>query len=143
MHFGFVIPDNSKISQDIFIPGECSMSAVTGHKVVVELTSYGSRNPRSGYRSPEGKVVEILGHVNDPGVDVLSIVRGFELPVEFGEAILNQAARVAKPVSEADCNGRLDLRNAEMIKLSVKGDADRIIQILRILPVDGHHPHVP
>ena len=59
MHFGFVIPDMAKLSQDIFVPGEASMGAVTGHKVVVELTSYGSRNPVSGFRSPEGKIVEI------------------------------------------------------------------------------------
>ena len=117
MHFGFVIPDMAKLSQDIFVPGEASMGAVTGHKVVVELTSYGSRNPVSGFRSPEGKIVEILGHVNDPGVDVLSIVKGYDIPMEFERAVLDQAARVAKPVSEADRLGRKDLRSLRMVTI--------------------------
>jgi ribonuclease R len=117
MHFGFVIPDMAKLSQDIFVPGEASMGAVTGHKVVVELTSYGSRNPVSGFRSPEGKIVEILGHVNDPGVDILSIVKGYDIPMEFEKAVLDQAARVAKPVSEADRLGRKDLRSLRMVTI--------------------------
>ncbi len=72
--FGFVIPDNQKLSSDIFVSKERSKGAVSGHKVVVELTSYGDEK-----HSPEGKVVEILGHVNDPGVDILSIIKGFDL----------------------------------------------------------------
>ena len=72
-NFGFVIPDNSKIGMDIFVPKERSKGAVTGHKVVVELTSYGDESHK-----PEGRVVEILGHINDPGVDIMSIVRGYE-----------------------------------------------------------------
>ena len=116
-HFGFVIPDSAKISQDVFIPGELSKGAVTGHKVVAEITDYGSRSARSGFRSPEGKIVEILGHENDPGVDVSAIVRGFDLPDKFEEAVLNQAERVAKPVSVADCNGRVDLRDVPMVTI--------------------------
>lgn len=111
-NFGFVVPDNGKLSQDIFIPKERSKGAVSGHKVVVELTDYGSEK-----KSPEGKVVEILGHVNDPGVDIMSIVRGYELPVEFGEKVLNQAGRVAKDVSEADMAGRKDLRDVVMVTI--------------------------
>ena len=111
-NFGFVIPDNGKLSQDIFVPKERSKGAVSGHKVVVELTDYGSEK-----KSPEGKVVEILGHVNDPGVDIMSIVRGYELPMEFGERVLNQAERVAKEVSDADCAGRKDLRDLVMVTI--------------------------
>ncbi len=110
--FGFVIPDNTKLSQDIFVPKERSKGAMTGHKVVVEITDYG--NDR---RSPEGKVVEILGHVNDPGVDIMSIVRGYELPVEFGEKIMNQVERVSQEVSEADRAGRKDLRDVVMVTI--------------------------
>jgi len=139
-HFGFVIPDRTKIEQDIFIPGEWSKGAITGHKVVVELTSYGSRNPKSGFRSPEGKVVEILGHLNDPGVDVLSIVRGFELPMEFGEAILNQAARVAKPVSEADRLGRRDLRDVRMV--TIDGEDAKDLDDAVSISFDGSFYHL-
>lgn len=111
-HFGFVIPDNTRIGRDIFVPMERSKGAVNGHKVVVELTSYGDETHK-----PEGRVVEILGHVNDPGVDIMSIVRGYELPVEFGEKVLNQAARVPDTVQEADKKGRLDLRDLQMVTI--------------------------
>lgn len=113
--FGFVIPDNTKLSQDIFISKERSKGAMTGHKVVVEITDYGHDR-----KSPEGKVVEILGHVNDPGVDIMSIVRAYELPVEFGEKIMNQVERVSQEVSEADRAGRRDLR--EMVMVTIDGE---------------------
>ena len=111
-NFGFVIPDNGKIGMDIFVPKERSQGAVTGHKVVVELNSYGD-----GQHKPEGRVVEILGHINDPGVDIMSIVRGFGLPVEFGEKVMNQADRVPETVSEADRAGRMDLRDLQMVTI--------------------------
>ncbi len=111
-NFGFVIPDNSKIGTDIFVPKERSKGAVTGHKVVVELTSYGDESHK-----PEGRVVEILGHINDPGVDIMSIVRGFELPTEFGEKEMNQANRTPETVLEADRAGRTDLRSLQMVTI--------------------------
>ena len=111
-NFGFVIPDNMKLPTDIFVPAERSKGAVDGHKVVVELTDYGDDR-----RKPEGKVVEILGHVNDPGVDILSIVRNFGLPMEFEEKVLKQAQRVASEVSEADMLGREDLRDVQMVTI--------------------------
>ena len=110
--FGFVIPDQSKIPVDIFVPAEGVGGAVDGHKVVVEMTSYGE-----GRKKPEGKIVEILGHVNDPGVDILSIVKAYDIPESFKERTLNQAVRVAKPVSEADMAGRTDLRNMCMVTI--------------------------
>lgn len=110
--FGFVIPDLEKISTDIYIPAEGSKGAVTGHKVVVELTDYGDDKHK-----PEGRITEILGHVNDPGVDILSIVKGYDLPVEFEEKLLNQAERIGKPVSEADMAGRRDLRSLQMVTI--------------------------
>lgn len=111
-NFGFVIPDNDKLSSDIFVPVERSKGAVNGHKVVVELTDYGDEKHK-----PEGKVVEIIGHINDPGVDIMSIVKGFELPTEFGEKVLNQAERMNKEVSEADREGRRDLRDVIMVTI--------------------------
>ncbi len=111
-NFGFVRPDLQKLPQDIFVPIERSKGAVTGHKVVVELTEYGAPG-----RKPEGKVIEILGHENDPGVDILSIIKAYELPVDFSEKVLNQAIRVAKDVSEADRAGRKDLRSLQMVTI--------------------------
>ena len=111
-NFGFVVPDNERILQDIFVPAEQSKGAVTGHKVVVELTSYGGER-----KKPEGRIVEILGHANDPGVDILSIVKSYDLPIEFPEKVLNQAERVAKPVTGADMAGRKDVRDWQMVTI--------------------------
>ena len=111
-NYGFVVPDNQKITRDIFVPQEWSKGAVDGHKVLVELTDYGSQ-----MKNPEGKIKQIIGHRNDPGVDILSIVYAHDLPLEFPERVLNQAERVAKPVSEADCAGRKDLRAVDMVTI--------------------------
>ena len=111
-NFGFVVPDNERFLQDIFVPAERSKGAVTGHKVVVELTSYGENG-----KKPEGKIVEILGHVTDPGVDILSIVKGYDLPTEFPEKVLNQAERVAKAVTTADMAGRKDMRSWQTVTI--------------------------
>ena len=104
-NFGFAVPDNQRFMQDIFIPKEYSMGAVKGHKVVVQITDYGKNG-----KKPEGKVVEILGHINDPGTDILSIVKGYDLPMEFPAKVLKQAERVPDEVSTADMAGRMDLR---------------------------------
>ena len=111
-NFGFVRPDNQKFTKDIFIPIERSKGAVDGHKVLVELTSYGSNT-----KKPEGKVIKIIGHINDPGTDILSVIYGHELPMEFPERVLNQAERVAKEVSEADRQGREDLRDLTIVTI--------------------------
>ena len=118
-NYGFVIPDNEKIGTDIFVPTERSKGAVSGHKVVCEITDYGKDN-----RKPEGKVVEILGHVNDPGVDIMSIVKGYELPTEFPEKVLHQAENVAHDVTEADMAGRTDLRNVQTVTIDSEDAKD-------------------
>lgn len=127
-NYGFVTPDNTKIGEDIFVPVERSKGAVSGHKVVCEITDYGKDN-----RKPEGKVTEILGHVNDPGVDIMSIVKGYELPTEFSEKIMHQAERVANEVSEADMAGRRDLRDVQMVTIDGEDakDLDDAVSLTR------------
>lgn len=127
-NFGFVIPDNDRFVKDIFVPLERSKGAVTGHKVVVKLTSYGKDG-----KKPEGKVVEIIGHVNDPGTDIMSIVKGYDLPVEFPEKVLNQAERVAKDVTSADMAGRMDIRSWRMVTIDGEDakDLDDAISITK------------
>ncbi len=110
--FGFVIPDNQKISDDIFISKKDSMGAVTGHKVVVKLTQFGDNR-----KKPEGKVIEILGHVNDPGTDILSIVRAFNLPVEFPQQVMDSLERIPDSVQEQELEGRLDIRNWKTVTI--------------------------
>ncbi len=110
--FGFVIPDNQKISDDIFISKKDSMGAVTGHKVVVELTNFGDKR-----RKPEGKVIEILGHVNDPGTDILSIVRAFNIPMEYPEQVMNTLEQIPDCVSQEEVEGRLDIRDWKTVTI--------------------------
>ena len=129
--FGFAVPDNPRFGQDIFIPQERSKGAVSGHKVVVELTDFGGNG-----KKPEGKVVEILGHVNDPGTDILSIVRGYDLPTAFPEKIMNQVERVAGEVSTADMAGRMDLRDWQTVTIDGEDakDLDDAITLTKMLP---------
>lgn len=131
--FGFVLPDNQKFLQDVFVPEEKSKGAVTGHKVVVRLTSYGGDG-----KKPEGEVVEILGHVNDPGTDVLSIAMSYELPIEFPEKVRNQAERVEKPVSDADRAGRRDLRDVSMVTIDGE-DAKDLDDAVSLNVCDGYY----
>lgn len=114
-NFGFVIPDNQRINRDIFIPLERTRGAVTGQKVTAELTDYGR-----GRRNPEGRITQILGEASDPETEVLSIILAYGLPMEFPERVENQAERVAKPVSDADRAGRLDLR--EEVCVTIDGE---------------------
>ncbi len=134
-NYGFVIPDNTKLAQDVFVPKEHSMGAVSGHKVVVELTDYGTDK-----HSPQGKVIEILGHVNDPGVDIMSIVRGYELPVEFPEKVMNQAARTAQEVSDADRADRRDLRDVVMV--TIDGEDAKDLDDAVSVSFDGEKYHL-
>ncbi len=134
-NYGFVVPDNAKLPQDIFVPKERSKGAMTGHKVVVEITDYGSDK-----KSPEGRVVEILGHINDPGVDILSIVRNYELPMEFSVKIMNQVERVSQAVSEADMAGRRDLRNVDMV--TIDGEDAKDLDDAVSVTFDGEKYHL-
>lgn len=104
-NYGFVVPELTKIQQDIFIPKEWCRGAQDGDKVVAILTSYGSRN-----KSPEGRIKEVLGTKADVGIDVLVTAKSHGLPMEFPEKVLNQARRVPQYVLESDFQGRKDLR---------------------------------
>ena len=110
--FGFVVSDNPKFSKDVFIPRKDSQGIKNGDKVVVEITSYGSKN-----KNPEGKIKENLGSCKAPGTDILAIVKSFGIPSEFPEKVLRQAARVPDHVLDADRDGRLDLRHLQTVTI--------------------------
>ena len=110
--FGFVVVDDQKFSKDIYIPLERSKGAVTGHKVLVEITDFGGNN-----KKPEGKVLEILGHENDPGVDIISIIKGFGIKTEFPKEVMDYVADIPDEVSGKDIAGRVDLRNVTMVTI--------------------------
>lgn len=103
--FGFVIPDNQKIANDIFVSRKDTMGAMTGHKVVCHITNYGDKG-----KSPEGKIVEILGHVNDPATDLMAVVRAYDIPVEFPDKVMESLADIPDSVSDSDISGRKDFR---------------------------------
>ena len=130
--FGFVRPDNQRYLKDIYIPEGKEMGAMTGHKVVVSLTSYGGEHMK-----PEGEIVQIIGHVNDPGTDILSVVMDAGIPAEFPEKVLNQAVRVGKPVSDADRVGRRDLRDWLMV--TIDGEDAKDLDDAVSLQMDGEN----
>lgn len=111
-HYGFLLPDNKRITKDIFIAQENAGGAMDGHKVLVELLSYGGHG-----KSPEGRVKEIIGHINDPGTDIMSVVYEYGLPFEFSDRVMKQAERTPACVSEADMQGRRDLRDVVMVTI--------------------------
>jgi ribonuclease R len=111
-NFGFVVPDDQKYARDIFISKKLSKGAVTGHKVLVEITNWAEEK-----RNPEGKILTILGHINDPGVDILSIIYQYNLPLEFPEEVMKEVENTPAEVDEKDKKGRVDLRNLQMVTI--------------------------
>ena len=130
-NFGFVIPDEKKFAGDIFIPKAASNGAVEGHKVVVELTTY-----PEGRMSAEGEVIEILGHKNDPGVDILSVIHKHGLPQEFPGEVLQQANEAPETIDESEIENRRDLRN-EMIVTIDGADAKDLDDAVTVTKLDN------
>ncbi|MEH7112654.1 ribonuclease R [Neobacillus niacini] len=110
--FGFVIPDDKKFANDIFIPKNASKGAVEGHKVVVKLTTY-----PEGRKSAEGEVITVLGHKNDPGVDILSVIHKHGLPMAFPDEVLKQANETPDTIEESELENRRDLRNETIVTI--------------------------
>ena len=127
-NFGFVIPDNQKIGEDVFIPQGKDMGAVTGHKVIVKLTDYGGER-----KKPEGEIVEIIGHVNDPGTDILSIVKAYGIPDEYPQEVMEQIEHIPDEVQEAEKVGRKDIRDWQTVTIDGEDakDLDDAITISR------------
>lgn len=110
--FGFVVADNHKFTKDIYIAKADTMGAITGHKVVVEITDFGSES-----RNPEGRVIEIIGHINDPGVDILSVVKAYGLPEEYPDGVMDQVRDIEEEVAESEKIGRADYRNLQTVTI--------------------------
>ncbi|WP_313756995.1 ribonuclease R [Tissierella sp.] len=105
-NFGFVVPDDHKIGYDVFIPKAHTKGAKTNQKVVVEITTW--PEPR---RNPEGKVVEILGYLDEKGTDILSIIRQFNLPEEFPNKVQEVAKNIEQELDLEETKDRVDLRH--------------------------------
>lgn len=105
-NFGFVVPDNKNFGTDIFISKKDCGKARNNHKVLVKITKY----PKKG-KNAEGKIIEILGVVNEAGVDMLSLIKEYDLPYVFPKAVVNEAKSKGNKINEKDIKNRKDLRN--------------------------------
>jgi ribonuclease R len=113
--FGFVTPDDQKIGQDVFIPKKAFNGARAGMKVVAEITKW-----PDGRRNSEGQITELLGKAGDPGVDVLAVMRQYDLQETFPPEVQAAADQIQQSVGEADRAGRRDRRNFQVV--TVDGD---------------------
>ena len=105
-NFGFVVLDDKKIKTDIYISKKNSKKAKNNQKVVVQILKQPEKNKKA-----EGRIIEILGNINQAGVDMLSLVKDYDLPYEFPEAVINEAKAIKQEVAKKDIPNRLDLRN--------------------------------
>lgn len=130
-NFGFVIPDNQKFSQDIYVGNESGTGLLVKNndKVVVEITDFGDER-----RKPEGIIVEVLGSSNAVGVDILSIARGFGYNEDFPMEVLQEADGISSTVQEAEMHGREDLRDRLTVTIDGEDakDLDDAITLRRI-----------
>lgn len=129
--FGMVVADERRILNEILIPEGFTLGAVTGHKVIVEITKYPERG-----RSAQGAVVQILGHKNDPGVDILSIIYKHGIEIDFTEETLEQVSEIPDSVQEADLEGRRDLRDETIVTIDGE-DAKDLDDAIRVDQLDN------
>ena len=122
--FGFVVTDNQRFLKDVFIPAGKSLTAEDGDKVLAEIKDHGNKR-----RSPEGKIIEILGKPGECGVDVLCVAKSYELPMEFPEKVAKQAERIKETLNEGDFYGREDLRDVVMV--TIDGEDEKDLEIGR------------
>lgn len=115
-NFGFVVPDDNKYYNDIFIPKNKEMNAKDGYKVVCKIDTFEGKNP-------EGHIIEVLGSPKEAGVDILSIVKEFDVPYEFSKETLEEASKIKLP-EKKDFEGRKDLRNLFTVTIDGKDAKD-------------------
>ena len=110
--FGFVVPDELKIQRDIFIHDADTMGAKPGQKVVTQITNWYDQR-----MNPEGRIVEVLGHPDDPGVDVLSVIRSYDLADAFPNPVEREVEKIPLKIPEKEIARRLDLREATLFTI--------------------------
>lgn len=110
--FGFVIADDKRIPSDVFIPKANTHGAVQGHKVIARISKY-----PEGRNSAEGEIIHILGHKNDPGIDILSIIHKHGIQVDFPEDVLEQAQQTPEEINLDEIKGRRDLRDETIVTI--------------------------
>lgn len=111
-NFGFVIPDNKSVSEDIYIPKKKSAGARNNQKVVVRIDKYADENNKA-----EGTIVEIIGGIDEAGVDMLSLIKEYRLPNEFPQNVIDEAIAIPQILDESNIQKRVDLRNEEIFTI--------------------------
>ncbi|MGM0445641.1 MAG: ribonuclease R [Bacillota bacterium] len=128
-NYGFVVPDNKRISFDIFIPGGKINKAKNNQKVVAEITEWPKKN-----RNPEGKITEILGYQDEKGVDIEAIIRQLDLPGDFPSEVVNEAKQISEEIPKEEIKRRKDLRDLPMVTIDGEDakDFDDAVSIQKI-----------
>lgn len=133
-NFGFVVPDNTRLNSDIYIPKNGCKDVPKGYKVVAEITSYGDAK-----HSPEGKIIEILGSENEKGVDILSVAKAYGIEEEFPKAVLEEVKKVPSKVIKTSVKNRLDLTELKIVTIDGEDakDLDDAISVSKEVKSDG------
>lgn len=133
-NFGFVVPDDKRIYQDIFIPKESINGAKHGYKVVAEIERWPDKR-----RNPEGKIIEILGSKETPGVDILSVIRKYDLPEIFPDEVESYTDSISEEIPKSEYTRRRDLRDLNIVTIDGEDakDLDDAVSV-EVLP-DGKY----
>ena len=131
--FGFVVPDDKNFGTDIFISKKNFGKARNNHKVLVKITKY----PEKGKKA-EGKIVEVLGNVNEAGVDMLSLIKEYKLPSTFPETVVEEARKYGTQIKQEEIDNRIDLRD-EIIFTIDGEDAKDLDDAVRVEKLDNGH----
>ncbi|MCM1307983.1 MAG: ribonuclease R [Butyrivibrio sp.] len=125
---GFVLPDDKHFARDIFIPRGKDGGAADGHKVLAHINDFGD-----GRNNPEGEIISIIGHQNDPGTDIMSIVCAYGIPTEFPDEVMDYVRGVPDAVSADDIAGRKDCRGWRTVTIDGEDakDLDDAITLTR------------
>ncbi len=128
-NFGFVVPENKRIQNDIFIPKTKRSEAKTGDVVIVEITEWPGKR-----RNPEGQIIDILGQKGDKGIDILTIIKKYALPEEFPDKAQNYAENIEEEIPESEYKRRRDLRDVRMVTIDGEDakDLDDAVSIERL-----------
>ena len=118
-NFGFVVPDDKNLGTNIFISKKNFGKAKNNHKVLVQITKY----PEKGKKA-EGKIIEVLGNVNETGVDMLSLIKEHKLPSIFPKQVVEEAKKCGNRIDEQDIKNRIDLRNEAIFTIDGAGAKD-------------------
>ncbi|WKY49105.1 ribonuclease R [Eubacteriaceae bacterium ES3] len=131
--FGFVTPDNDRICKDIYIPAQKKCKAQSGDKVVVEITQWPDH-----HKSPEGRIIEILGNEKEKGIDILSIIRGYGIPMEFSLGVTDETKCISNKINDTELDKRHDLRKEEIFTIDGR-DAKDFDDAVSIKQLDNGH----